>query len=117
MKADRLPLVAQAEPLQQALQQAYRHGFVTEIETDALPPGLDEGTVRAISRRKREPEFLLKWRLSAFERWQSMSAPAWGQLRLEPIDFQALCYYSAPTSLKDGPKSLADVGPKLLETY
>ena len=112
-----MALIEQAAPLTQALQQPYRHGFVTDIESDALPPGLDEGTVRAISLRKREPAFLLQWRLKAFERWLSMPTPNWGQLRIDPIDFQALCYYSAPKSLKDGPKSLADVDPKLLETY
>jgi len=107
----------QAAPLAQALQQPYQHGFVTDIESDALPPGLDEDTIRAISRRKREPAFLLQWRLAAFQRWLAMEPPAWGQLRMEPIDLQALCYYSAPKSLKDGPKSLAEVDPKLLETY
>ena len=106
-----------AAPLERALQQAYRHGFVTDIESDALPPGLDEDTVRAISRRKREPDFLLQWRLAAFARWQAMTPPAWGQLRMETPDFQALSYYSAPKSLQDGPKSLEDVDPKLLETY
>ncbi|MEO7245046.1 MAG: Fe-S cluster assembly protein SufB [Rubrivivax sp.] len=112
-----MAFIEQAAPLTQALQQPYRHGFVTDVETDALPPGLDEGTIRAISLRKREPEFLLKWRLAAFERWLTMTPPGWGQLQIEPIDFQALCYYSAPKSHKDGPKSLADVDPKLLETY
>jgi Fe-S cluster assembly protein SufB len=107
----------QAVPLMQALERPYRHGFVTDVESDALPPGLDEQTVRAISLRKREPEFLLRWRLAAFERWLAMEPPAWGKLRMEPIDFQALSYYSAPKSLKDGPKSLAEVDPKLLETY
>ena len=107
----------QAAPLAQALQQPYRHGFVTDVESDSLPPGLDEGTIRAISLRKREPEFLLKWRLAAFERWLKMPMPEWGQLRINPIDFQALSYYSAPKSQRDGPKSLDEVDPKLLETY
>jgi Fe-S cluster assembly protein SufB len=107
----------QAEPLTRALDQSYRHGFVTDVESDALPPGLDEGTIRAISRKKREPEFLLCWRLAAFERWLTMTPPAWGELRMEPFVFQAQRYYSAPKSLRDGPKSLADVDPKLLETY
>ncbi len=107
----------QPDALAQALAQPYRHGFVTEIESDSLPPGLDEDVVREISRRKREPEFLLKWRLAAFERWLRMEVPDWAYLRMEPVDFQALSYYSAPKSMKDGPKSLDEVDPKLLETY
>ncbi|MBF3462201.1 Fe-S cluster assembly protein SufB [Burkholderia pseudomallei] len=109
--------VDQPTPLARALEQTYRHGFVTDIESDSLPPGLDEGVVREISRRKREPAFLLKWRLAAFERWLAMSPPDWGKLRIAPIDFQAQSYYSAPKSLKDQPKSLDEVDPKLLETY
>ena len=117
------PLASTAEPdapLARALQQPYRHGFVTEIESDSLPPGLDADTVRAISQLKREPEFLLKWRLQAFERWQAMPHPDWAQLRLTPPDFQAQSYYSAPKSLSgaaNAPASLAEVDPKLLETY
>ncbi len=117
------PLASTAEPdapLARALQQPYRHGFVTEIESDSLPPGLDADTVRAISRLKREPEFLLKWRLQAFERWQAMPHPDWAQLRLTPPDFQAQSYYSAPKSMSgaaNAPASLAEVDPKLLETY
>ncbi|MCZ2136565.1 MAG: Fe-S cluster assembly protein SufB [Burkholderiales bacterium] len=107
----------QADALTQALAQPYRHGFVTEIESDSLPPGLDEGVIREISRRKREPEFLLRWRLAAFERWQKMATPDWAYLRIDPVDFQALSYYSAPKSHKNGPKSIDEVDPKLLETY
>ncbi|MBI5258180.1 MAG: Fe-S cluster assembly protein SufB [Burkholderiales bacterium] len=106
-----------ATPLADALQRPYRHGFVTDIETDALPPGLDADTVRAISRKKREPDFLLNWRLAAFERWQAMSPPDWARLQIAPIDFQALSYYSAPKSSAGAPKSLAEVDPRLLETY
>ena len=91
--------IEQAAPLVQALERAYQHGFVTEIESDALPPGLDEDTLRAISRRKREPDFLLQWRLAAFRRWQAMEPPAWGRLQVDAIDFQALSYYSAPPQL------------------
>ncbi len=109
--------IEQAAPLTQALERPYLHGFVTDIESDSLPPGLDEGTIRAISLRKREPAFLLQWRLAAFARWQTMEPPNWGKLNIAPIDLQALSYYSAPKSHKDGPKSLADVDPKLLETY
>ena len=107
----------QEAPLLQALERPYLHGFVTDIESDSLPPGLDEDTIRAISRTKREPEFLLQWRLAAFQRWLNMEAPDWGKLRIEPVDFQALSYYSAPKSHQDGPKSLDEVDPKLLETY
>ncbi|HEX6363085.1 MAG TPA: Fe-S cluster assembly protein SufB [Albitalea sp.] len=112
-----MPAIEQDEPLARALERPYRHGFVTDVEADALPPGLDEATVRAISLRKREPEFLLKWRLAAYERWLAMPQPSWAHLRIEPIDFQALSYYSAPKSQQGGPKSLAEVDPKLLETY
>jgi Fe-S cluster assembly protein SufB len=111
------PRADQPAPLAQALSQPYKHGFVTDIESDALPPGLDEQVIREISRRKREPAFLLRWRLAAFERWTKMALPDWAHLRMEPVDFQALSYYSAPKSLKDGPRSLDEVDPKLLETY
>ncbi len=95
----------------------YAHGFVTDIESDTLPPGLDESVVRAISLRKREPAFLLESRLKAFRHWLTLQPPAWAKLRIAPIDYQAISYYSAPKSKSDGPKSLADVDPKLLETY
>ena len=107
----------QDEALTQALQRSYQHGFVTDIETDSLPPGLNEDTIRAISRKKKEPEFLLKWRLAAFERWLKMEAPTWPYLHLSPIDYQAISYYNAPKSAKDKPKSIDEVDPKLLETY
>ncbi|GAB1387700.1 Fe-S cluster assembly protein SufB [Melaminivora sp.] len=108
---------APADALEQALQRPYQHGFVTDIESDSLPPGLDADTIRAISRKKNEPQFLLDWRLAAFQRWQAMELPDWAHLNIAPIDFQALSYYSAPKSLKDKPKSLDEVDPKLLETY
>src|SRR5512134_2858091 len=89
--------------------QKYRHGFVTEVESDTLPPGLDEDVVRAISRIKREPQFLLDWRLQALRHWFTMPAPHWAHLRIAPIDYQAISYYSAPKAKKDGPKSLDEV--------
>jgi Fe-S cluster assembly protein SufB len=95
----------------------YRHGFVTSIDSDTVPPGLDESVVRLISRKKGEPQFLLDWRLKAFAHWQKQREPHWAHLRLGPIDFNDISYYSAPKSKNDGPKSLADVDPKLLETY
>ena len=96
--------------------QKYRHGFVTDIESDTVPPGLDEDVIRLISRKKGEPQFMLDWRLRAFRHWLGMSAPGWAQLRIAPIDYQAISYYSAPRR-KDGPKSLEEVDPKLLATY
>jgi Fe-S cluster assembly protein SufB len=95
----------------------YKAGFVTEIESDSVPPGLSEDIVRLISRLKGEPEFLLEWRLKAFRHWLKMSEPTWQNVHYPPIDYQSIVYYSAPKSQKDGPQSLADVDPKLLETY
>ena len=109
--------VEQAPALEQALARPYQHGFVTDIESVSLPPGLDEDTIRSISRIKREPQFLLDWRLAAFKRWQAMELPDWARLNIAPVDFQALSYYSAPKSMKDRPKSLDEVDPQPLEPY
>jgi Fe-S cluster assembly protein SufB len=94
----------------------YEHGFVTEIESDTLPPGLDEGVIRAISARKGEPEWMTEWRLAAYHKWLEMPTPAWASVHYPPIDYQAISYFSAPKK-KDGPKSLDEVDPVLLETY
>jgi Fe-S cluster assembly protein SufB len=99
------------------VNRSYRHGFITEIESDTIAPGLDESVVRMISHKKGEPQFLLDWRLRALEHWQRMREPHWAHLRYQPIDYDAISYYSAPRQAKDGPKSLADVDPKLLATY
>ncbi len=99
------------------VQQQYRHGFVTDIESETVPPGLDEDVIRWISARKEEPLWLLDWRLEAYHHWLKMSPPDWAHLNLNPIDFQAISYFSAPKSDKDRPKSLDEVDPKLLETY
>ena len=96
--------------------QKYRHGFVTDIESDTVPPGLDEDVIRLISRKKGEPGFMLDWRLKAYRHWLTMRAPDWAHLRIAPIDYQAISYFSAPKK-KDGPKSLEEVDPKLLATY
>ena len=106
-----------APDLDDLVTQKYRHGFVTDIDSDTLPPGLDEDVIRLISKKKGEPEFLLNWRLKAFRLWQTMKEPTWAHVTYHPIDYQAISYFSAPKSKKDGPKSLADVDPKLLETY
>ena len=95
----------------------YKEGFVTEIDSDTLPPGLDERVIRTISGKKNEPDFMLEWRLDAYRRWGSMNTPEWAHVHYPPIDFQAISYYSAPGSTADGPKSLDEVDPKLLETY
>jgi Fe-S cluster assembly protein SufB len=99
------------------LARGYQHGFVTDIESDTVPPGLDASTVTFISRKKGEPQFLLDWRLRALERWYTMREPRWSKLRYTPIDYQAISYYSAPKVKTDGPKSLSEVDPKLLATY
>jgi Fe-S cluster assembly protein SufB len=99
------------------VQQKYKHGFVTDIESETVPPGLNEDVVRWISARKGEPEWLLEWRLEAYRRWLQMEQPDWAHLRIEPIDFQSISYFSAPKSDKDRPQSLDEVDPKLLETY
>jgi len=96
--------------------QKYRHGFVTDIESDTVPPGLDEDVIRLISRKKGEPQFMLDWRLAAFRHWLTLQEPDWAHLRIAPIDYQSISYYSAPKK-KDGPKSLEEVDPKLLATY
>ncbi len=106
-----------ADPLQSLMARGYQHGFVTDIESDTVPPGINEDVVRFISRKKNEPAFLTEWRLRALRHWLSMPEPHWAHLRIAPIDYQAISYYSAPKAKTDGPKSLADVDPKLLETY
>ena len=98
------------------LNKSYEYGFTTEIESETIPPGLDEEIVTLISKMKNEPEFLLKWRLKAFNHWKKMPQPDWAKLSIDPIDYQAISYFSKPKN-DDGPKSLEEVDPKLLETY
>ena len=95
----------------------YKEGFVTDIEAETLPPGLDESVIRFLSAKKSEPDFILEWRLEAFRRWQEMDKPEWAHVHHDPIDFQAISYYSAPKRDEDRPKSLDEVDPKLIETY
>ncbi len=105
------------ERIQDLVSREYSEGFVTEIESETLAPGLDESVVREISSRKGEPEWLLNWRLKAFRNWQDMSEPRWASVDYEPIDFQGISYWSAPKSAEDGPKSLDEVDPEILATY
>ncbi len=104
------------DTLEQLAHRDYQWGFVTEIEADSVPPGLDEDVIRLISKKKNEPDWLLDWRLKAYRRWLTMPEPAWSTVRHPPIDYQAIVYYSAPKS-GAGPKSLEEVDPELLRTY
>ena len=105
------------QELESLVGRKYQHGFVTDIASDTVPPGLSEDVIRVISAKKGEPAFMLEWRLKAYRRWLKMTAPAWAHVHYPPIDFQAISYYSAPRQRTDGPKSLDEVDPKLLETY
>ena len=96
------------------LNRRYDAGFITDIETESLDAGLSEDVVRYISARKEEPEWMLEWRLKSYRHWLTMTPPTWAKLNIAPIDLQAISYWAAP---KNRPKSLADVDPKLLETY
>ncbi len=98
-------------------KKEYEHGFVTDIESDTLPPGLDADVIRFISAKKGEPEWMTNWRLDAYDKWLKMEEPTWPSVKYPRIDYQAVSYYSAPKSKGDGPKSLDEVDPKLLETY
>jgi Fe-S cluster assembly protein SufB len=106
------------EPIsvQELTDREYRAGFVTDIEQETIPPGLSEDTIRVISKKKDEPEWLLEWRLQAYRHWLTMREPQWANVHYPPIDYQAISYYAAPKQ-KKGPKSLDEVDPKLLETY
>ena len=105
------------EQIHTLLEKEYQHGFVTDIEVDTFPPGLDEDVIRRLSAIKGEPQFLLEWRLKAFRHWQTMALPEWSSVHYPSIDYQAISYYSAPKNLNDGPKSLSEVDPELLRTY
>ena len=104
------------ETVKKALERKYWQGFHTDVENDQLPPGLSKEIIIALSAKKKEPDFMLEWRLKAFEIWQNMAMPDWANLKIDPIDFQAMCYYSAPKAKKEL-ASLDEVDPKLLETY
>jgi len=105
------------EHINAVIEREYTPGFTTNIESDTLPPGLDEGVIRTISARKDEPEWLLEWRLDAYRKWQAMSPPAWAKVNYPEIDPNSISYYSAPKSMADKPKSLDEVDPELLATY
>src|SRR3979490_1688003 len=106
-----------ADQLESLMGRGYQHGFVTDIESDTVPPGLDEDVVRLISRKKNEPAFLTEWRLKALRHWLTMREPHWAHAKFAPLDHQSISYLPAPKSRKGGPKSLDEVDPKLLEAY
>jgi Fe-S cluster assembly protein SufB len=95
--------------------QKYKYGFVTDIESETAPKGLNEDIIRFISAKKDEPEWLLEWRLRAYRTWLTKEEPEWAMVKFPPIDFQDAYYYSAPKQ-KVGPKSLDEVDPELLRT-
>lgn len=109
--------MANQDHLQNWLDKDYEHGFTTTVEAESFAPGLNEDVIRRLSAIKQEPEFMLEWRLKAFEVWKTMTHPEWSTVKFPKIDFQDISYYSAPKNLKDGPKSLDEVDPELIKTY
>ena len=107
----------ETQSLEQLASREYKYGFVTDIESESAPPGLNEQTIRFIAAKKDEPDWLVDWRLKAFEQWQTMQEPRWPKVSYDPVDYQAISYYSAPKQDKDRPKSLDEVDPQLLDTY
>ncbi|MDQ6990731.1 MAG: Fe-S cluster assembly protein SufB [Mariprofundaceae bacterium] len=110
--------MASNEDIQKDLEaREYDAGFVTDIESDTIAPGLNEDVIRQISAIKKEPEWMLEWRLSAYRHWLTMEEPTWAAVDYKPTDYQSISYYSAPKSDKDAPESLDEIDPKLIETY
>ncbi|MCR6652247.1 MAG: Fe-S cluster assembly protein SufB [Cellvibrionaceae bacterium] len=105
------------EQIDSLIKKEYAAGFVTQIESDTLPPGLDENVIAFISSKKDEPQWMLEWRLKAYRAWREMEEPTWAHVSYPKIDFDEISYYSAPKSMADKPKSLDEVDPQLLETY
>lgn len=110
-------MATKSQDVEALVKKEYEHGFVTEIDTDTVAPGLNEDVIRFISKKKNEPEWLLEWRLKAYRHWLKMEEPKWAHVHYSPIDYQEMSYYSAPKSKNDAPKSLDEIDPKLLETY
>jgi len=108
---------ASAETLERLTQNDYEFGFVTDVEQDVAPPGLNEDIIRLISAKKEDPEWLLEWRLTAYRHWLTMERPEWARVHYPPIDYQAISYYAAPKTRKDGPKSLDEIDPEIRRTY
>ena len=107
----------QTEKLNSIVSKNYEAGFYTDIEQDSLPPGLNIETIKAISRKKREPSWLLDWRLDAYDKFKKMQEPQWAHVKYDPINIQDISYYAAPKNDDEKPKSLEEVDPKIIETY
>jgi Fe-S cluster assembly protein SufB len=105
------------QDIQAFTQQEYKYGFETPVETETFPPGLNEDIIREISARKREPKFLLEWRLKAYRHWLTMKEPTWANVKYPPIDYQKIVYFAAPKGWKKGPKRIEEIDPELLRTY
>ena len=103
--------------VEELTQQEYKYGFVTDIDTDLAPLGLNESTVRLISKKKNEPEWLLEWRLKAYRHWLTMKEPHWANIKYGPIDYQAIHYYAAPKPKGAGPKSLDEIDPEMRSMF
>src|SRR5262245_1943849 len=112
-----MEMPSEVSTVQSFTNREYKAGFVTDIEQETFPAGLNEDVIRLISEKKAEPAFMLEWRLKAYRHWFTMKEPTWANVHYGPIDYQAIVYYAAPKSRKDAPKSLEEVDPKLLETY
>ncbi|MFZ2289502.1 MAG: Fe-S cluster assembly protein SufB [Halopseudomonas yangmingensis] len=110
-------MITVTDEVESLIKNEYAAGFHSDIESDTLPPGLNEEVIRFISAKKEEPEWMLEWRLKAFRAWQEMDEPTWAHVHYPQIDFQAVSYYSAPKSMANKPKSLDEVDPELLRTY
>jgi Fe-S cluster assembly protein SufB len=106
-----------ASDLKKTIDNEYQYGFVTDIASETLSPGLSEEVVRTISHKKNEPKFMLQWRLKAYKHWSKMQSPTWGNIKHNPIDYQKISYYSQPQTARNAPKNLDQIDPKLLETY
>ncbi len=106
-----------SEEVNEYINREYEAGFVTSVESDTIPPGLNEEVIRTISQKKGEPEWLLEWRLKAYAAWLEMEEPTWAHVHYPKIDFQSVSYFSSPKSMEDKPKSLDEVDPELLRTY
>ncbi len=110
-------LTDEMQTIESQLSQEYKYGFITEIDQETIPPGLNEKVIKLISSKKNEPEWLLDWRLKAYRQWLKMEEPNWHMVKYEPIDYQSISYFAAPKSKDDAPKNLDEVDPELLKTY